>query len=229
MKVAFVLIGISSSLVLASGVIPASQEKGPTDEKPKTVSQAVDILKTEIGPEALEWIRFTPESEVVSTFHFTLGMSIRNRFGLWSGNRELLEACGGEKMHPDDASSVILKTLWARLRSQLSPNERVDCDHLYQLAEETQIEVEPIRGQTMEEVASKLESALNKAASDQGRIVSVTLGSGVERNTAASVVIGVDALESTPARPAPVAEVLMRITVFKYRLLYKPNGVFIER
>jgi hypothetical protein len=41
--------------------------------------------------------------------HATLGTTLRNDFGLWSGNKTLLKSCGSETMHPDDASMVIIK------------------------------------------------------------------------------------------------------------------------
>jgi hypothetical protein len=38
--------------------------------------------------------------------------------GLWDDNKELLKSCGSEDMHPDDASSAIVKFLWLHLRSK---------------------------------------------------------------------------------------------------------------
>jgi len=52
--------------------------------------------------------------------HFSLGMGIRNLFGLWAGNGELLKPCsllaGVNHIHPDDGSAVIITELWKRLR-----------------------------------------------------------------------------------------------------------------
>ena len=42
--------------------------------------------------------------------HPTLGRYIRNEFGLWLNNEELLKSCGKE--HPDDASHVIIERAW---------------------------------------------------------------------------------------------------------------------
>jgi hypothetical protein len=47
-----------------------------------------------------------------------LGQRIRNEFGLWAGNTELLSSCGSETMHPDHASRVILRALWEKLRKE---------------------------------------------------------------------------------------------------------------
>jgi len=52
--------------------------------------------------------------------HYTFGAFIRNQFGLWSDNVELLHDCqkvsGKTFMQPEESSSVIIKELWKRLR-----------------------------------------------------------------------------------------------------------------
>ena len=47
-------------------------------------------------------------------YHHGFGTYIRNRFGLWRGNGELLASTGAE--HPDDASQVILEQLNSYLK-----------------------------------------------------------------------------------------------------------------
>ena len=49
--------------------------------------------------------------------HPTLGRYIRNEFGLWLNNEELLKSCG--KDHPDDASLVIIKRAWELTQQEL--------------------------------------------------------------------------------------------------------------
>lgn len=50
--------------------------------------------------------------------HAGTGMGIRNSFGLWADNKELLYDCGGGFIHTDDASSVIIGALWEKLQIQ---------------------------------------------------------------------------------------------------------------
>jgi hypothetical protein len=42
------------------------------------------------------------------------------KFGIWSGNRQLLDSCeiisGDAHLHPDFAPCVIIKELWEKLR-----------------------------------------------------------------------------------------------------------------
>ena len=58
------------------------------------------------------------EADLVD-LHFSLGLSIRNKF-LYPRNEKLLESCRfvskDKYMHWDQASSVIIKELWKRLR-----------------------------------------------------------------------------------------------------------------
>jgi hypothetical protein len=60
--------------------------------------------------------------EDLTDFHFSLGHHIRNEFGLWSGNDALLESChiiaGKQDLHVDEASMVIIKALWKKVREE---------------------------------------------------------------------------------------------------------------
>lgn len=86
---------------------------GNKDEVPVTVEAAVDILMDVITAEDLAEIRNMSKSDI-GLLHFSLGMWIRNNFGLWRGNYLLLEATGAKG--PDGASGVILDALLARLK-----------------------------------------------------------------------------------------------------------------
>jgi len=91
----------------------------PEIELPKTVEQAVSQLMTELSIYDKQKIKNTPKDSL-SNLHFSLGMNIRNAFGLWSGNEELLKSCrlitGKKDLHVDDASSIIINALWERLQ-----------------------------------------------------------------------------------------------------------------
>lgn len=64
--------------------------------------------------------------ETLIELHFALGLEIRNRFGLNSGNFELMKSCTRYPrpdnlmphlaFDPDDASAVIIEALWEELR-----------------------------------------------------------------------------------------------------------------
>jgi len=52
----------------------------------------------------------TMQEEDLIASHFSLGMAIRNAFGLHKADSKLLMSCG--VIHPDDVSGVIIKELW---------------------------------------------------------------------------------------------------------------------
>ena len=60
-------------------------------------------------------VRDTPKDKLI-LFHHGWGSGIRNSFGLWRGNRALMEDCKAK--HPDDASMVIIEAVWARLQKE---------------------------------------------------------------------------------------------------------------
>lgn len=85
-------------------------------ELPKTVDAAVRTLRGLVPSEEQERITLLAEDELV-TLHFGLGQWVRNYFGLWGANRELLDATGGNDA--DDASGVIIREFWLALRGEL--------------------------------------------------------------------------------------------------------------
>lgn len=87
--------------------------------QPTTVGEAADQVISRLDEESLSRLRGMDEAELVA-LHFGLGMWIRNTFGLWSGNKALLEDCASDGepgcFDPDEASMVILREVWIRAR-----------------------------------------------------------------------------------------------------------------
>jgi hypothetical protein len=81
---------------------------------PESVDEAVDIFLSRLSNEEKEHLSKTPQQNLIK-FHYGLGSRIRNDFGLWAGNTQLLLACG--KNHPDDASQEILEQVWIKLQN----------------------------------------------------------------------------------------------------------------
>jgi hypothetical protein len=86
-------------------------------EYPRTVQEAVKRLLLELPDWDKLGIKNTSEKDL-ATLHMTLGNYIRNEFGLWRNNKELLRDCLPEssEQKADDASSVIIKALWKSLQ-----------------------------------------------------------------------------------------------------------------
>ena len=83
---------------------------------PETVDAAVRTLRGLVPSEEQAKITLLKEDELVG-LHFGLGQWVRNYFGLWGTNRELLDATGGKDA--DEASGVILREFWLSLRDEL--------------------------------------------------------------------------------------------------------------
>jgi len=84
---------------------------------PKTLDDAVTAIISKMTAENQEKIRNFTLNEV-HMCHFGWGLSIRNRFGLWAGNEELLRSCDPEYMHPDKASGIIMEAVWKKLQDK---------------------------------------------------------------------------------------------------------------
>ncbi|MEM1059677.1 MAG: DUF6794 domain-containing protein [Verrucomicrobiota bacterium] len=83
---------------------------------PTSVDEAVNQLLDELNDEQKQELR---EMEDTIGMHFGLGLSVRNRFGLWQGNLPLLADTGAT--HPDNSSGVITYRLWKIMRGKLAP------------------------------------------------------------------------------------------------------------
>ena len=88
-------------------------------QPPKTVGQAVDQLLSEMSLKDKTTVANMAEVEL-STLYATLGSYIRNNYGLWTGNEELMASCRftANKLSIDEngASSLIIRELWKKLR-----------------------------------------------------------------------------------------------------------------
>ncbi len=93
---------------------------------PKTVEEAVEQLLSSMSEEYKEALKNTPDEDLI-LHHYGFGAYIRNEFGLWDNNKELLKSCGLQlypdspyneylpmMVHPDNASTKIIEATWRR-------------------------------------------------------------------------------------------------------------------
>ena len=100
---------------MANGI----QQTIPMGDPPRSVDEAVDRLISELP------LRYAAKiakmnGRDLSALHATIGPYIRENFGLWRGNDQLMESCrmfnDHDYLHIDSASMVIMEALWARLK-----------------------------------------------------------------------------------------------------------------
>lgn len=82
-------------------------------EWPVTVDEAVGVL-LRLLPEKEQSRIAEMNRDELHLLHVGLGVWVRNTFGLWEGNDDLLEST--RQANADDASMVIIEALWLRLR-----------------------------------------------------------------------------------------------------------------
>ena len=86
---------------------------------PKTVESAVERLSVNMPLKAKADLARQSEGDLMK-LHFTYGSFLRNQFGLWANNIDLLDDCrkvsGKTVMPPEEASLVIIRELWKRLK-----------------------------------------------------------------------------------------------------------------
>jgi hypothetical protein len=80
---------------------------------PETVGEAVEWLITVLEDRHKMFLTLMREDELIE-LHFGLGLSIRNSFGLHNADCKLFRDCGVD--NSDDASDVIIKALWNKLK-----------------------------------------------------------------------------------------------------------------
>jgi hypothetical protein len=112
-------IALISSLLLAGPCHAEENSKEPLgpDKWPMTVEATVKDILSSMSEQSRKTIRDTPEGDLIM-FHRGWGTGIRNHYGLWRGNRSLLENACGKGCHPDEASMVIIKAVWRRLQDK---------------------------------------------------------------------------------------------------------------
>jgi hypothetical protein len=98
-------------VVLALSLTTASHA---SDDWPTTVEEAARDIVSKLSAVEEREIRWMAEDKIIS-LHFTLGLRIRNRYGLWRGNDKLILSACGRPCHPDDASMIIIEAVWHKL------------------------------------------------------------------------------------------------------------------
>jgi Circularly permutated YpsA SLOG family/Domain of unknown function (DUF6794) len=92
-----------------------------TVQPPGTVDEGIEPLIPELSLKDRTLIASMEESDLIK-LHFSLGLSIRNELGLWAGNDDLMRSCcsvaGAGELDLDDASAVIVRKLWQKLKGR---------------------------------------------------------------------------------------------------------------
>lgn len=83
---------------------------------PRNVTRAVDRIVRDMYPQLKQKLLETKREDLVQ-FQVDWGTGIRSSLCLLAGNNDQLirSACDGDLCHPDEASMVIMESVWDRL------------------------------------------------------------------------------------------------------------------
>ncbi len=111
---------VSLLLVLSSLPIISAQEAKKEEQQgiPTTLSEAHAELERILSSEELAEIDAMASKYDMSKYHFGLGLSIRNNWGLWQGSALAKHMRELGFTDPDDMSAVILETFWCKRHGQ---------------------------------------------------------------------------------------------------------------
>src|SRR5262249_23264258 len=129
-------------------------------DKPKTVDEAVQVLKTKwLQPKDRDWILRNSKDEVWARLYMGFGTGVRNPFGSWGDNQPLHDSCGTKDL--EGCSSVILNRLWASVRGDADPAlvHQLDCQ--FQLAQAIHVSLKGFHQLTTQEMIRQLQSQID--------------------------------------------------------------------
>jgi hypothetical protein len=130
--------------------------------QPKTVAQAVRQVLDEkwLSEEDRDWILRNPREAVCANLHMTLGLTMRNTFGLWGDNWRLKLSCLA--LHPENCSWKISSALWQAVRDQADPKLVKSLDAQFQRLEGIKIDYSRFNDITIAELVSRIQEQMDK-------------------------------------------------------------------
>ncbi|MCH7979941.1 MAG: hypothetical protein IID59_00435 [Proteobacteria bacterium] len=148
-------------LAILFGCSNAPQEIVETDHDwPRTVDEAVQILKSDwLSDEDIAWIRSNAKATVTAQLHLPFGTGVRNTFGLWGKNDELLRSC--RTSHAEACSSVIFEVLWESIRSETDPKLAIALDCQFEILHDIRIETTRFYEMRIDDVLESVQTQID--------------------------------------------------------------------
>ena len=132
---------------------------------PGSLAEATELLVSELSDEDKRFLATRKRDDLIQ-FHMGWGMGIRNRFGLWSGNKSLLASCGSRWMHPDSASGVIIESVWQTLRDELDEEYLDELEKVHSVSDTVRLGARDLAGLNFTNFAKAVNNAIKEAYPD---------------------------------------------------------------
>lgn len=153
---------LSLSLVACTANSPKNSTSN--ENWPKTVDEAVVVLKTDwLSEKDIEWIGSNPKENVTAQLHLPFGTGVRNQFGLWGHNTDLLQSCGND--HAEACSGIIFDALWESIRSEIPTKLAAAMDCQFSLTNEIVIDSSGFYKMRIGEVITNLQAQVDSQLS----------------------------------------------------------------
>ena len=88
-------------------------EKAPSP--PKNRKEALAALNQILSQKDRDHLKGMKKEDLI-TLHHGFGTGLRNGFGLWHGDSQIVKDCGGG--HPDEVSMKLIEEFWATLQTE---------------------------------------------------------------------------------------------------------------
>ncbi|WP_009961210.1 DUF6794 domain-containing protein [Verrucomicrobium spinosum] len=142
-------------------------------DQPWTVAGAVRSLERDLPADTRDWMLRTPKPLALTNMHLSLGMKIRNEFGLWGRNLPLQYSCG--KLGADDCSGIILGALWHSVRAKESPALVKAIDEQFQYMENIKIDYQGFHLARIGEIIAQIQDQIDtQLANEAGHHLHIT-------------------------------------------------------
>ncbi|MBO9658188.1 MAG: hypothetical protein J7527_05125 [Chitinophagaceae bacterium] len=102
-------------LAFVSNTVFSRTQKPP---KPTTLDEAIAYLDTIFADSVTTTVQNMTEDQFTANYHFSLGMSMRDNWGLWKGSPLSKHFKSMGIHHPDDMSGIILTSFHRKLQGK---------------------------------------------------------------------------------------------------------------
>jgi hypothetical protein len=98
--------------------VPVPSAQPTTTYIPTNLDDAHRELASMLSAREIEHIMAMTNEDMMIEYHMSLGLGLRNQWGLWHSSRLARYFNELDVYHPDDMSGIILGTFWCKLHNQ---------------------------------------------------------------------------------------------------------------
>ncbi len=125
---------ILPAMLLQFGILYSQDSLRKIVNTPNNLKEAHTELIRLLPADVVSQMKQGSQDDMIQ-YHFSIGMWIRNKWGLWQGSMlsKYLDSLGVKE--PDEQSGVILNTFWRRLNNRVTNDNSVnmfpECDRIF--------------------------------------------------------------------------------------------------